>query len=380
MTRPIRALIDTYALEKNLSLLRAKSGNRFLWGVVKANAYGHGLIGLLPTFDNWVDGLALLDPKEGVDIRKAGWAKAVLLIEGIFAASDIEMADEYGFETVIHNERQIEWLEKAELKNTLRVHLKCNTGMNRLGFRPEAIPQVLFRLNNIPKVEVVDLLAHFANAEVTYGQDKPVTVQNQLSALTQLRGLLPMCLSNTGGILWHEAGDEAVRAGIAMYGVSPDGNISSASLGIDPVMTLESEIIAFQDLQPGEACGYGSKFIAHRPTRLAVVACGYADGYPRLLHDHADMLVCGKRARVVGRVCMDQLMLDVTDIPEAEVGMTDTIFGKDGENTITVDELASFNSTIHYEMVWLVGKRVPRIYLRHGEQVGQLNYICPEPF
>ena len=112
MTRPIRALIDTYALEKNLSLLRAKSGNRFLWGVVKANAYGHGLIGLLPTFDNWVDGLALLDPKEGVDIRKAGWAKAVLLIEGIFADSDIEMADEYGFETVIHNERQIEWLEK----------------------------------------------------------------------------------------------------------------------------------------------------------------------------------------------------------------------------------------------------------------------------
>ena len=193
MTRPIRALIDTYALEKNLSLLRAKSGNRFLWGVVKANAYGHGLIGLLPIFDNWVDGLALLDPKEGVDIRKAGWAKAVLLIEGVFAASDIDIADEYGFETVIHNERQIEWLEKAELKNTLRVHLKCNTGMNRLGFRPDAIPQVLFRLNHIPKVEVVDLLAHFANAEVTYGQDKPVTVQNQLSALTQLRGLLPMC-------------------------------------------------------------------------------------------------------------------------------------------------------------------------------------------
>ena len=126
-----------------------------------------------------------------MDIRKAGWAKAVLLIEGIFAASDIEMADEYGFETVIHNERQIEWLEKAELKNTLRVHLKCNTGMNRLGFRPEAIPQVLFRLNNIPKVEVVDLLAHFANAEVTYEQDKPVTVQNQLAALIQLRGLLP---------------------------------------------------------------------------------------------------------------------------------------------------------------------------------------------
>ncbi len=166
MTRPTRALIDTYALDKNLSMLRAKSGNRFLWGVVKANAYGHGLIGLLPTFDNWVDGLALLDPKEGVEIRKAGWAKAVLLIEGVFSASDFDLADEYGFETVIHNERQIEWLEKAELKNTLRVHLKCNTGMNRLGFRPDAISRVLFRLDNIPKVEVVDLLAHFANAEV----------------------------------------------------------------------------------------------------------------------------------------------------------------------------------------------------------------------
>lgn len=360
MTRPIRALIDTYALDKNLSMLRAKSGNRFLWGVVKANAYGHGLIGLLPTFDNWVDGLALLDPKEGEDIRKAGWAKAVLLIEGVFAPSDINIADEYGFETVIHNERQVEWLEKAELKNTLRVHLKCNTGMNRLGFRPDAIPQVLFRLNNIPRVEVVDLLAHFANAEVTYGKDKPVTVQNQLSALAQLRGLLPMCLSNTGGILWHEAGDEAVRAGIAMYGVSPDGNVSSPSLGIDPVMTLESEIIAFQDLQPGEACGYGSKFIAHRPTKLAVVACGYADGYPRKDNPHREVAVEGKRVPVIGNVSMDMLTIDVTDLPNVRLGSKVEIWGKN----LPVNEVAKGFGTIGYELLCDVNQRVPRVLIK----------------
>lgn len=172
---------------------------------------------------------------------------------------------------------------------------------------------------------------------------------------------------------------DMVRPGIILYGLLPS-NSMRRPLNLIPAMELKTVISMIKTVEENTSVSYGRCFVTQRKTRLATVPIGYADGYPRLLHDHADMLVCGKRAGVVGRVCMDQLMLDVTDIPEAEVGMTVTIFGKDGENTITVDELASFNSTIHYEMVCLVGKRVPRIYLRHGEQVGQLNYICPEPF
>ena len=169
-----------------------------------------------------------------------------------------------------------------------------------------------------------------------------------------------MCLSNTGGILWHEAGDEAVRAGIAMYGVSPDGNVSSASLGIEPVMTLESEIIAFQDLQPGEACGYGSKFIAHRPTKLAVVACGYADGYPRKDNPHREVVVEGKRVPVIDNVSMDMLTIDVTDQPKARLGSKVEIWGKE----LPVNEVAKGFGTIGYELLCDVNQRVPRVLIK----------------
>ncbi len=358
MTRPIRAVIDSSALLRNIECLREKAGARFFWAVVKADAYGHGLIGLLPVFDKAVDGLALLDPSEGVQARKAGWRKPILLIEGVFSEADIQTASEYDFETLIHQERQIEWLECAQLKKPLRVHVKCNTGMNRLGFRPDRIQGVLERLQAIPNVVVADILAHFANAELTYPQDRPVTVEKQLAALQALRAYGNMCLSNTGAILWHpEALDHAVRAGIAMYGVSPDGNITSEALGVEPVMNFESEIMALQDLEVGEAVGYGSKFIAQRPTRLAIVACGYADGYPRKSGKDRKVFVEGRFAPVVGNVSMDMLTIDVTDVPQAGLGSRVVFWGRE----LSVNEAAASFDTIGYELLCAVAKRVPRV-------------------
>ena len=186
--------------------------------------------------------------------------------------------------------------------------------------------------------------------------------------------------ANSGAILdYPEMQLDMVRPGIILYGLLPSANMRNP-LNLQPAMELKTVISMIKTVAENTSVSYGRCFVTQKKTRLATVPIGYADGYPRLLHDHADMLVCGERARVVGRVCMDQLMLDVTDIPKAREGMTVTIFGKDGQGFIPVDELASFNSTIHYEMVCLVGKRVPRIYLRGGKQVGQLNYICPEPF
>ena len=358
MTRPIKAIIDTQALLQNLDLLRTKASDRFFWAVVKADAYGHGLIGLLPFFNQKVDGLALLDPSEAVAVREAGWDKPVLLIEGIFEETDVAIAQQFDLETLIHEDRQIEWLRNAHLTKTLRVHVKCNTGMNRLGFRPEKILEAVERLKAIPHVEVVDILAHFANAEITYPQNNPVSVSEQLAALSELRGKEKFCLSNTGAILWHpEACDCAVRAGIAMYGLSPDNNISSKELGIIPVMTLESKIIAIQHLRPGEAVGYGSKFIAQRPTRLAVVACGYADGYPRKPGKDRRVLVEGKIAPIVGNVSMDMLTIDITDVERAGLDSKVIFWGRE----LPVNDVAAGFDTIGYELLCDVSKRVARV-------------------
>lgn len=360
MPRPIKAVINKKALAHNLSILKKKAQNRFFWSVVKANAYGHGLLNLLDVFEGYADGLALLEPKCAVQVRQAGWKKPVLLIEGFFDPTDLPILEQYELETLVHNERQIRWLTEYSFSKKIRVHVKCNTGMNRLGFRPDQIAEVIKRLEEIPNIEVVDILAHFANSEISYPMDQRVSVEKQLKNLDVLRGLKPMCLSNTGAILWHpQASDAAVRAGIAMYGVSPDASISNAELEIRPVMTLESEIMAFQDMQVGEACGYGSTFVATRPTKLAVVACGYADGYPRAKSGERYALVRGQKAPIIGNVSMDMLTIDVTDIKAVALSDKVVFWGEE----LPVNEVASWFSTIGYELLCDVNERVPRIYL-----------------
>lgn len=360
MPRPMKALISRSALSHNLEVLKAKAGNRFFWAVVKANAYGHGLIPLLDVFDKYSDGLALLLPSDAVDCRNAGWTKPIILIEGIFSPEDLVVADEQNLEVVVHNQIQIDWIASQQRKNTLAVHIKCNSGMNRLGFRPADIPRALEILKNLPNVKVVDIVSHFANAEITYDMDNPVSVIKQLSALEPLRSLAPMCLSNTGAVLWHQiANDQAVRPGIAIYGVSPDMNISSESLDLIPVMTLQSEIIGVQDMAIGEHCGYGSKFCAERPTKLAVVACGYADGYPRKPALIREVFIEGRRAPLIGNVSMDMLAIDITDIPNAKVGSTVEFWGRN----INVNDVAANYGTIGHELICGVTARVPRIYV-----------------
>lgn len=361
MNRPIRAVIDTKNLAHNLSVLKSKAAERFFWAVVKANSYGHGLLNLLDAYDQYADGLALLEPSTAKAVREKGWTKPILLIEGFFAAEDLDIVDQYDIQTVVHNDRQIQWLSEKNFSHKIKVHVKCNTGMNRLGFLPEKIDEAVNALNSIPNIEVVDVLAHFANSEITYKDDAPVSVPEQLSRLEMLRGKYKMCLSNTSAILWHpEAKDCAVRAGVAMYGVSPDGSINSEELNIKTVMTFESEVIAFQNLKVGDSCGYGSAFTAQRPTRLAVIACGYADGYPRMNVPGRVVVVNGKRAPVIGNVSMDMMTIDVTDIDGVELGSKVELWGPQ----LPVNEVAKVFKTIGYELLCDVNERVPRIYKR----------------
>lgn len=352
MPRPIFAEIDLEALRDNLAVMRAKAGDRALWAVVKANAYGHGLKNAVRAFAD-ADGLATIDLCDAQSARAHGWKKRILLLEGFFDAADIPLLEELKVETVVHSPWQIEQL-RAAAPGDVRVHVKVNSGMNRLGFRPKDAPAAAAELEAIPGVRVMDYVTHFANAE-SNSEEKPVPVSRQLEALGELaRGRA--CLANTGAILFHpDVGGQAVRAGVALYGVSPDDAVSSETLGVRPAMTLGARIIAVQNVSPGEAVGYGSRWKAARPSRIAVVACGYADGYPRSMPDGAPVWVEGRIAPLAGAVSMDMLTIDVTDVPEAQVGSRVELWGRH----IPVNDLARRCGTIGYELLCALARRVP---------------------
>ncbi len=359
MSRPIQALIDKSALRHNLNFLRQKAGDRFMWAVIKADAYGHGMRKLLDVFD-LADGVAVLDISEAVDARKLGWTKPILLIEGFFSAGDLPIVDSENLETLVHSNWQIEELKRYQSKNRIKLHVKVNSGMNRLGFMPDMIQSVLNQLRDVPNTEVVDLVTHFANSEINASPDVAVPVSKQLSRMQSIKVPYKPCFSNSGAILWHdEVHDHAVRAGIAMYGVSPDMDVTSEELNLKPVMTLRSGILAIQNLAVGEATGYGSKFVATRPTKIAIIACGYADGYPRQVVENREVFVKGQRAKVVGGVSMDMIAIDVTDIPNVAVGDWVELWG----NNIPVNEVAGAHATIGYELLANLNWRVERIYL-----------------
>lgn len=371
MPRPILAEIDIDALRHNFAVMREKAAGRDVWAVVKANAYGHGLENAVTAFAD-ADGLATIDLTDAELARRCRWTKRILLLEGFFDAADIEPMQALKVETVIHSDWQMALLrEAAQAKKVydVRCHIKVNSGMNRLGFAPNDVARVRAELHAIPGVKVLDCVTHFANAEPGYACDRPASVEKQLSRMGELAqgttdaaGTMTACMANSAGILFHdEVGGRAVRAGVALYGVSPDSTISSEALNIIPAMTLRAKIIAIQNVAPGEAVGYGSRWIAKRPSRIAVVACGYADGYPRSMPDGSPLWVEGKIAPLTGAVSMDMLEIDVTDIPQAHLGSWVELWGRH----LPVNRVAAACGTIGYELICSLARRVP-IHLREG--------------
>ena len=329
MPRPISVTIHMEALRHNLARMREAAHGRDVWAVVKANAYGHGLNNAVAAFAD-ADGLATIDICDAVRARGCGWKKRILLLEGFFEKDDIKDLEKYAIETVVHSQWMIDVLRNAAPLKNVRVHIKVNSGMNRLGFLPLEVPAVQKMLASIKGCEVMGVVTHFANAEPSYLAERPASVQKQLTRLGRLSQLEGgVCLANTAALLFHpEVTGDAVRAGIGLYGVSPDSHITSKELNIRPAMTLAAKIIAVQEIAPGEAVGYGSRWIAKRASRIGVVACGYADGYPRSMPDGAPVWVEGRRAPLVGSVSMDMLEIDITDVPEADVGSLVELWGE----------------------------------------------------
>ncbi len=356
MPRPIRATVHMGSLRHNLERMRRAAQGRFVWAVVKANAYGHGLHRAIRAFAD-ADGLALIDLCDAHSARKAGWKKPILLLEGFFDHSDLPQLEKEDIQTIVHNREMIEILKEHAPYKSLKVYIKVNSGMNRLGFLPLEERFVREELNNIEGVEVLGVVTHFANAEPSYLSDNPASVAKQLTRMGRLGQISEhLCMANSAATLFRsEVGGEAVRAGVALYGASPDSKITSEELDIRPAMTLSAKILAIQEVEKGEALGYGSRFVTKRHSRIAVVACGYADGYPRSVPDGTPTFVEGRIAPIAGTVSMDMLSIDVTDIPEAKVGSIVELWGKN----IPINVVASHCHTIGYELMCALALRVP---------------------
>lgn len=353
MTRPISVTIDIRAMRGNLQRMRSVAGERVLWAVVKANAYGHGLSNAVAAFTD-ADGLATIEVSEAIRLRRLGWTKRILLLEGFFDEEDVRLLEMYDIETNVHSEWQIAMLYRTAPHTRLKTHIKVNSGMNRLGFPPSLVSNVSERLASISGCHVLGIVTHFANADPTY--NGAWTVRRQLECLGGLAHSPGACLSNSAAILFHpEVTASEVRAGVVLYGLSPDSRLTNEEFGIEPAMTLSAGIIAIQDVAAGEAVGYGSRWLAKRNSRIAVVACGYADGYPRSMPDGVPTWISGKIAPLAGAVSMDMLTIDVTDVPEAEPGMQVELWGKH----IRVNDLAQACGTIGYELICALAPRVP---------------------
>lgn len=353
MPRPIRASIDLEALRHNYLVARSRAGQARTFAVVKANAYGHGLTQAIRALGPVADGFALLDLAEARALREAGLSQPIALLEGFFEPADLATVVELGLTPTIHNEGQLTMLEQAGLATPIDVMLKINSGMNRLGFSDATFGAALARLRALACVRQITLMTHFARA------DDEVGIAAQMALFRTLTsGLgLPLSLANSAALLrFPEATGDLVRPGIMLYGGSPMPDMSSAEdLGLKPVMTLSSEIIAVQALAAGERVGYGGTFEAPSPMRIGVVACGYADGYPRHAPTGTPILVGGRRTRTLGRVSMDMLACDLTHLEEAGVGSPVTLWGRG----LAADEVATAAGTISYELFCALAARVP---------------------
>ena len=361
MTRPIQASIDLGALRHNYAVAHRHAGSARVWAVVKANAYGHGLLRVAHALSNSADGFALIEIEGAITLRQAGLRQTILLLEGFYAADEIPLIVEHSLTAVIHSMRQVDLLVRSSAAKDARlpVYLKLNTGMNRLGLNENELDQAMRALVGASQVGAITFMTHFADADCD--QDGP-GISEQMGRLQTMRSDLthPLSLANSAALLRYPeslgSGHDWARAGIMLYGSSPFPELHSASeLDLRPVMTLTSELIAVRDLVPGDRIGYGGTFVAVAPMKVGVLACGYADGYPRHAPTGTPVLVEGRRSRTLGRVSMDKICVDLTEIPESRIGSPVVLWGKD----LSADEVGAAAATISYELFCALAARVP---------------------
>jgi len=358
MSRPLLAQINLAALSANLARSRELAAGAQVLAVVKADAYGHGLMRVLPALEQ-ADGLALLELDAAVALRERHYTRRILLLEGFFEERELAEIAQRRLAVVVHHVDQVAMLEAASLARPLEVFVKVNTGMNRLGLAVDEIAGACERLSQCPAVAALRLMTHLARAEDDDGLREPLEAFERAC-----RGLpYPRSIANSAGVIrYGEVGGDIVRPGIMLYGATPFPDASAQALGLQPVMTLRSRLIEVRKLEANDSVGYGGAYAAPRAHRIGVIACGYADGYPRLAPNGTPVLVCGKKVRMAGRPSMDMLTVDLTEVPEARIGSPVVLWGEG----LPVDDVANAASTIGYELLCAVAPRVPFVTTRVG--------------
>jgi alanine racemase len=354
VSRLIRAVIDTHALRHNLSVTRERARGAHIMAVVKANAYGHGLVPTALALAE-ADAFAVARLEEGLALRAAGIAQPIVLLEGIFSAEQLQEAARHGFDLVVHDALQIELLEKMAGAHRFVLWIKIDTGMNRLGFPPREFAAALERLRRLtPAPLEIRLLTHLACAEE---RDHRVTHAQVARFREAASGLdYAVSIANSAGVFGDaELGCDWVRPGLALYGASPFADTTAARLGLEPVMSLETSVIAMRRISRGETVGYGGTWTAPRDSAIAIVAAGYGDGLARALPGGTPVLIGGERAPIVGRVSMDMIAADVTELSGVHVGTRAVLWGPG----LPVEEIARHAGTIPYELLCGVSQRVP---------------------
>jgi len=351
MARPLVAHVSLAALVGNLARVRVLAPGAQVLAVVKANAYGHGVTRVLPALAK-ADGVALIELDTALRLRKEGYRRPILLLEGFFDKAELDDIAAHSLAVVVHSAEQVRVLEHAALARPVDVYLKINTGMNRLGVATGEARTLAERLARTPAVASLSLMTHFARADEEDGVAEPLARFTSACA-----GLpYPRSLANSAGVVrYADVGGDVVRPGIMLYGATPFADRSADALGLAPVMTLRSKLIGVQELAPGASAGYGAAFTARDRTRIGVVACGYADGYPRHAPNGTPVQVAGQRVPMAGRVSMDMITVDLSSVPRAQVG-SDVVLWGDG---LPVDDVARAAGTVGYELLCAVAPRVP---------------------
>lgn len=347
--RPTLATIDLGALRHNLTVVRQRAPHSKAFAVIKANAYGHGLLRAARALCA-ADGFAVVELEAAVRLREAGYRQRLALLEGCFDPRELEVVSHYDIATVVHSPEQLEMLAAAPPHARLDVLLKVNTGMNRLGLQPEAVGDALAHLRNHRAVSRITAMTHFANADDARGIAAELALFERLT-----QDVAERSLANSAAILrFPKAHAQWVRPGIMLYGCSPLPGHVGADLDLQPAMTLESELISVRTLAPGDAVGYGAQFTADRTMRVGIVACGYADGYPRHAPTGTPAIVDDRLSRTLGRVSMDMLCVDLSGIDGARVGSRVVLWGEGNP----VERVAEAAGTIGYELLCALAPRV----------------------
>lgn len=360
MARPNQARLNLAAARHNIALARELAPRARVMAVVKANAYGHGAATMAGALEPHADALAVACTEEALELRESGITAPILLLEGVFEPDELAIADRAGLWVTIDNDTQLQWLEAARLEHPLRCWLKVDTGMHRLGVPPERASAFFQRLAACDNCAAPPVLStHFACADEL---DRDTTREQLARFARATAGLeAPRSAANSPGVLaWPESHLDWIRPGYMLWGNSPFGDQPQANAArLRPVMTLTSAVISVREVAPGDSVGYGANWTATRPSRIATITIGYGDGYPRTAANGTPVLVNGQRAPLAGRVSMDMITVDVTDLGEVRVGDPVVLWGED----LPLTEVEPHTATIGYELLTRMPARTPRVVL-----------------